>query len=61
MSLRRHARALPVLDLRILDPFAQGMRSTADLGGNGYDRRSPRIMLPLLFQNQPKRSLADFR
>ena len=56
--LGRHARQPPAVDLRLLDPFVQGLGSTTDLRRDRQDRRPPGLVPALVIQRHPHRALA---
>jgi len=54
--VRGHAIASPHINLVSFDPFIQGMRRTANLGGNGLDRSLRRGVLASVFKHHAHRT-----
>ena len=60
-DLPRDTGTLAAGDIGLLDPFMQRLRNAADLFGNRYHGRPSERVVPLVNENHPHRSLADFR
>lgn len=56
----RQAITLPAIDFVALDPVEQGLRNTADLGGDRFNSAPQRRILAPVFLHQPHRTLPDF-